>query len=316
MSAFQMELNDYPHFDLAEDGRLCSTAQHCPGFLRLLYDARIRLGYDGDAPVYRCRLSRVHDLDRCEVSVTIPFDPARPWSGSIIDSEPDTGIEMTAHITLTSLCEDHLTATATLPITLLPIRDQENTIWQQRLAAVSDLKGPHFHAGMTLLARYTQYLANLQHNIARTGMQQRARLLAYEDSATAATGEIERLRHENAILRNSVCPPSEQDRELKEVYRRLSNAEHGWNHTRLLLDITREEVETRTHGIIHLEHHVEAQDTELEERAETIANLEQQLLESQGQAPPEPVNPEEIDATSGIDGGLGLTNVGCRETKF
>jgi hypothetical protein len=25
MSAFQMELNDYPHFDLAEDGRLCST---------------------------------------------------------------------------------------------------------------------------------------------------------------------------------------------------------------------------------------------------------------------------------------------------
>jgi hypothetical protein len=25
MSAFQMDLNDYPHFNLAEDGRLCST---------------------------------------------------------------------------------------------------------------------------------------------------------------------------------------------------------------------------------------------------------------------------------------------------
>jgi hypothetical protein len=24
MSAFQMELNDYPHFYLADDGRLCS----------------------------------------------------------------------------------------------------------------------------------------------------------------------------------------------------------------------------------------------------------------------------------------------------
>jgi hypothetical protein len=154
MSAFQMELNDYPHFDLAEDGRLCSTGQHCPGFPRLLYDALIHLGFDGDAPVYRCQLSRVHDLNRCEVSVTIPFDPARPWSGSVIDSEPDTGIEMMAHIALTSLCEDHLTATAALPIALLPIRDQENTVWQQRLAAVSDLKGPHFHAGMTSLARY------------------------------------------------------------------------------------------------------------------------------------------------------------------
>jgi predicted RNase H-like nuclease (RuvC/YqgF family) len=125
--------------------------------------------------------------------------------------------------------------------------------------------------------------------------------MAYKESATVATGEIERLRHENAILCSSVRPPSEQYRELKEVYRHLGNVEHGWNHTRLLLDITREEVETRTHEIIHLEHHVEVQDAELEERAETIANLEQQLLELQGQAPPEPADPEEIDAMSGVD---------------
>jgi hypothetical protein len=38
MSTFQMELNDYPHIDLTEDGRLCSTSQHCPGFPRVLYD--------------------------------------------------------------------------------------------------------------------------------------------------------------------------------------------------------------------------------------------------------------------------------------
>jgi hypothetical protein len=43
----------------------------------------------------------------------------------------------------------------------------------------------------------------------------------------------------------------------------------------MLLDITREELDTCTHGIIHLEHHVQMQDAELEERAETIANLEQ-----------------------------------------
>jgi hypothetical protein len=54
MSAFQMELNDYPHFNLTEDGTLCSTGQHCPGFPRVLYDALIHLGHDGDAPVYRC----------------------------------------------------------------------------------------------------------------------------------------------------------------------------------------------------------------------------------------------------------------------
>jgi hypothetical protein len=42
----------------------------------------------------------------------------------------------------------------------------------------------------------------------------------------------------------------------------------------MLLDITREEVETRTYEMVHLEHHVEAQDAELEESAEMIADLE------------------------------------------
>jgi hypothetical protein len=43
----------------------------------------------------------------------------------------------------------------------------------------------------------------------------------------------------------------------------------------MLLNIAREEVDIRTHGIIHLEHHVEEQDAELEERAKMIANLVQ-----------------------------------------
>jgi hypothetical protein len=125
-----MEPNDYPHFYLTEDGRLCSMGLHCPGFLRVLYDALIRLGYDGDAPVYHCRLSRVHDLDMCEVNMMIYLDPAHLWSGSIVGSEPDTGVEMMAHITLASLCEDRLAATAALPIALLPIQNQENPVWQ------------------------------------------------------------------------------------------------------------------------------------------------------------------------------------------
>jgi hypothetical protein len=69
----------------------------------------------------------------------------------------------------------------------------------------------------------------------------------------------------------------------------------------MLLNITHEEVETRTHGIVHLEHHVEAQNLELEERVELIAILEQQLLELQVQAPPEPVDHQEVDAMSGVD---------------
>jgi hypothetical protein len=62
-----------------------------------------------------------------------------------------------------------------------------------------------------------------------------------------------------------------------------------------------EEVDICTHGIVHLEHHMEAQDADLEERADMITNLEQQLLELQVSATPEPTDPNKIDAMSGVD---------------
>jgi hypothetical protein len=116
----------------------------------------------------------------------IPFDSTESWSGSVISSEPDTSVELMAHIALTFLCEDRLVITVALPITLLLIWNQENPIWQQHLEAVSTLKGPQFHAGMNSLAKYTQYLFNLQHNATRIARQQRKRLTAYEESATIA----------------------------------------------------------------------------------------------------------------------------------
>jgi hypothetical protein len=95
-------------------------------------------------------------LDVSVISAMIPIDPMEPWLGSIIYSEPDAIIEMMAHATLTYLNESRLTATTALRIALLLIWNQENPIWQQRLGAVSDLEDPHFHVGMTSLAKYAQ----------------------------------------------------------------------------------------------------------------------------------------------------------------
>jgi hypothetical protein len=84
----------------------------------------------------------------------------------------------------------------------------------------------------------------------------------------------------------------------------------------MLLDITSEEVETHTHANVHLEHHVEVQDAELEETVEIIANLEKQLLELQVQAPPKPVDHQEADAMSGINEDYVLSLLGCGQTNF
>jgi hypothetical protein len=55
---------------------------------------------------------------------------------------------------------------------------------------MSHLKGPHFHVEMASLARYMQYLLNLQHNTARMAVQQHTCLMAYEEIATATMCEI------------------------------------------------------------------------------------------------------------------------------
>jgi hypothetical protein len=127
---------------------------------------------------------------------------------------------------------------------------------------------------MVEVAKYAQYLFNLQHNTTRIVMQQRMRLTAYDDHNTAISHKLELLKQENAILHSGTLPPLDQDRELKVMYCRLNEDEHGWNYTRKQLDACRVEVDERTHVIIHLEHTNEQQDLELEERAAVITSLE------------------------------------------
>jgi hypothetical protein len=75
---FHMNMDNYPHVTIAEDGSLCSMGQHCPGFPRVLYDALLQLGYNRDAPIYRGRMSVAHGQDKCEVNVVIPLNPTEP----------------------------------------------------------------------------------------------------------------------------------------------------------------------------------------------------------------------------------------------
>jgi hypothetical protein len=287
-----MNMDNYPHVTIAEDGSLCSMGQHLPGFPRVLYDALRQLSYNGDAPVYRGRMSMAYGQDKCEDNVVIPLNPMEPWMATVIRVELDETIEQTAQVALTSLCETRLTDTAAMPIALFPIHNQEDPVWKQRLKAMSNPKGPHFHVGMAALAGYTQHMFNLQVSTGRTVMRQHLHSSSLEQ-------QVEELRHANAILHSGRPPPSDQDRELQVAYCRLSEAEHGWHYFRQQLDVASEMLNERTHAIIHLEHHIEQQDLELEERAATIADLEQQL-----QVPPAPVAPAapaEPDAELDVD---------------
>jgi hypothetical protein len=158
---FQMDMSDYPHISIAEDGRLCSMGQHRPGFPRVLYDALLHLGYNRDIPVYRACMSVAHSMEQCEVSVTIPLSPEEPWMATVINVELDDTVDQTTQVTFASLRGSRLTDTTTMPITLFPVRYQGDRMWQQHLEAISDPKGPHFHVGMAAMAEYAQYSFNL-----------------------------------------------------------------------------------------------------------------------------------------------------------
>jgi hypothetical protein len=62
----------------------------------VLYDALLHLGYNGDVPVYRARMSVAHSMEQCEVSVTIPLSLEEPWMATIIGVELDDTIDQTA----------------------------------------------------------------------------------------------------------------------------------------------------------------------------------------------------------------------------
>jgi hypothetical protein len=177
---FQINMENYPHITIAKDESLCSMGQHHPGFPRVLYDALRQLGYNGDVPVYRGRMSMAHSQDRCEVNVVIPLNPMEPRMATIIGVELDETVEQTTQITLTSLCENHVADTSVMPIALFLIRNQEDPVWKQHLEAVSSPTGPHFHAGMAVLAEYAQHMFNLQANTARTVIQQHLQLGSLE----------------------------------------------------------------------------------------------------------------------------------------
>jgi hypothetical protein len=77
-----------------------------------------------------------------------------------------------------------------MPITLFPVHYREHPVWQQHLEAISDPEGPHLHAGMTVMAKYAQYLFDLQHTTPRTVIQQHLCMATYDERHITTSREL------------------------------------------------------------------------------------------------------------------------------
>jgi hypothetical protein len=95
----------------------------------VLYDALLHLGYNGDVPVYRARMSVAHSMVRCEVSVTIPLNPMEPWMATIMGIELDDTIDQTVQVALSLLCGSRLADTAAMVIALFLVCYRGDPVW-------------------------------------------------------------------------------------------------------------------------------------------------------------------------------------------
>jgi hypothetical protein len=148
------------------------------------------------------------------------------------------------------LCERCLTDTADTSISLFLICDQEEPERHQHLEATCDLTRLQFSARWAHMAKYIQYLFNLQHNTDCIIIEQCAHLNAYEEQATHTSREAERMGRKNHILRQGAFGITEKYLELQVAYHHLSEVEHRLNFTRSQLELAHKEVDTRTHSIV------------------------------------------------------------------
>jgi hypothetical protein len=88
----------------------------------------------------------------------------------------DDTLERAAHQALMEFYECHLPILGDTAIALLPVWNEGNAVWRERVAAIGNPELPTHHAGWALTARYAQHVSSLLHEVTATGAHLRLRL--------------------------------------------------------------------------------------------------------------------------------------------
>jgi chromosome segregation ATPase len=98
------------------------------------------------------------------------------WFTTAQGDDIDVTLERAAHQALTEFCERHLPVLGDTAIALLPVRNEGNAVWRERVTAISDPEFLTHHAGWALTARYTQHVSSVLQEVTATGAHLRLRL--------------------------------------------------------------------------------------------------------------------------------------------
>jgi septal ring factor EnvC (AmiA/AmiB activator) len=83
---------------------------------------------------------------------------------------------------------------------LLPIRNEGNAVWSERVTAISDPESPTHHAGWALTARYSQHVSSLLQEVTATGAHLHLHLEECADQVKAKNRVVKDIQKGNRGL--------------------------------------------------------------------------------------------------------------------
>jgi hypothetical protein len=119
-------------------------------------------------------------LGHFKIHVDIPAHPIDPtmtaWFTMARGDDLDDTLERAAHQALMKFCKHHLPVLGDTAITLLPIRNEGNEVWSERVATIGNPELLTHHAGWALTTRYALHVSSLLQEVTATAAHLRLRL--------------------------------------------------------------------------------------------------------------------------------------------
>jgi hypothetical protein len=202
-------MDDYPYATLGADGWFRCDRLHHTGFPTLLQDVLHRFSYTG-FPMYRGHPYCQFRLGRCKVHVDIPAHPTDPtmtaWFTTARGDDLDDALERATHQALTEFCERHLPVLSDTSIALLPIWNEDNAVWSERVTAIMGPELPTHHAGQALTTRYAQHMRSLLQEVTAMGTHLHLHLEKCADEVKAKNRVVKDIQKGNReLLQKNVC---------------------------------------------------------------------------------------------------------------
>jgi chromosome segregation ATPase len=194
-------------------------------------------------------------------------------------------------------------------LALLPVRNEGNVVWSERVTAISDPEFLTHHAGWALTAHYAQLVSSLLQEVTTTGAHLRLRLEECADQVKAKNRVVKDIQKGNRELLQKNARLETRIRELSDelmrTYRSRDFKTDDLDDTHTRLQHAQDELVAAQSYVHHLETELHERDEQLKASQAQTADLQHQVEHLQGLTPPEPEeseeDPEEIEGMPDVD---------------